>query len=37
MSVVYKPEGYRNLLGSEENTEKAIKRNPMIQKNASKF
>ena len=25
MSVVYKPEGYRNLLGSEENTEKAIK------------
>ena len=25
MSIVYKPEGYRNLLGSEENTEKAIK------------
>ncbi len=25
MSVIFKPEGYRNLLGSEENTEKAIK------------
>ena len=25
MSVIYKPEGYCNLLGSEENTEKAIK------------